>query len=112
MTGGPAVVASKSTLATYLADSWLRSPSVPADIAQIDDFLQRELTRRRLDEVPAVEAAGWLDAAGLLTDSVHRPGLPLRNLLRAGSIASSEQRPPQKHGKWFIVRRRPGTTSF
>jgi hypothetical protein len=33
-------------------------------------------------EARAVEAAHWLDAAGLLADSPSRPGLPLRNMLR------------------------------
>jgi TDG/mug DNA glycosylase family protein len=78
---------------------------VPASTAEIDAFLQVELVRRRLGEVTAVEAASWLDEAGLLSDSRHRPGLPLRKLLRAGRIRSGEQRPPRKHGNWFIVRR-------
>jgi TDG/mug DNA glycosylase family protein len=83
--------------------------------ARIDAFLQSELARRGLDEVTAVEAARWLDEAGLLADSPHRPGLPLRNLLRAGSIQNGEQRPPQRYGRWFIVRRdrkaQPGQSS-
>jgi hypothetical protein len=78
---------------------------VSASNAEIDAFLQSELARRGLDEVTAVEAASWLDAAGLLADSRHRPGLPLRNLLRAGVIRSGEQRPPRKYGRRFIVRR-------
>jgi len=57
-----------------------------------------------MDEVAAVEAARWLDSAGVLSDSDSRPGLPLRNLLRAGAIAGADQRPPTKHGRWFIVR--------
>jgi double-stranded uracil-DNA glycosylase len=73
--------------------------------AEFDRFLQAELVRRRLEEVTAVKAAGWLDESGLLPDSPSRPGLPLRKLLRAGRIRSGEQRPPQKHGNWFIVRR-------
>lgn len=72
---------------------------------EIDRYLQAELVRRRLGEVTAVEAATWLNEAGLLPDSPSRPGLPLRKLLRAGRIRSGEQRPPQKHGSWFIVRR-------
>lgn len=78
---------------------------MPLSPDEIDRFLQAELVRRRLGEVTAVEAAAWLDEAGLLPDSPSRPGLPLRNLLRAGRIRSGEQRPPQKHGNWFIVRR-------
>ena len=78
---------------------------MPASPVEIDQFLEAELVRRRLGEVTAVEAAAWLDEAGLLPDSQIRPGLPLRKLLRAGRIRSGEQRPPQKHGNWFIVRR-------
>jgi hypothetical protein len=74
-----------------------------SEIADINDFLQRELKRRGLAEVPAVEAAEWLDAAGLLADSPHRPGLPLRNLLRDGAIVGSDQRPDRKYGRWDIV---------
>jgi double-stranded uracil-DNA glycosylase len=83
----------------------LRLCDVVASPAEIDRFLQAELVRRGRGDVTAVEAASWLDEAGLLADSASRPGLPLRNLLRAGRIRSGEQRPPQKHGSWFIVRR-------
>jgi hypothetical protein len=82
---------------TYDAPENVREP-------RIDDFLQSELRRRGMDEVAAVEAARWLDSAGLLRDSDSRPGLPLRNLLRAGAIAGGDQRPPTKHGRWFVVR--------
>lgn len=71
---------------------------------QINAFLQMQLTRLGLDEVPAVEAASWLDRARLLADSPHRPGLPLRNLLRAGQITGAQQRPPRRYGRWFITR--------
>jgi len=72
------------------------------DIRAINRLLQKELKRQNLDEVRAVEAAAWLDRAGLLGDSRHRPGLPLRNLLRDGEIVGQEQRPLKKHGRWFI----------
>jgi hypothetical protein len=72
-------------------------------VGVINDFLQAELARRRLTEVRAVEAARWLDAAGLLSDSPNRAGLPLRNLLREGVIDGSDQRPAREHGRWFIV---------
>lgn len=78
--------------------------------SRIAAYLQKELNRLALDEVTAVEAASWLDTAGLLTDSPSRPGLPLRELLRAGEIASAEQRPPRPNGRWYILRanrRRP-----
>ena len=76
-----------------------------ARAAQITVFLQAELEKRRLSEVAAVEAARWLDAAHMLTDSPSRPGLPLRNMLRNGEVACAEQRPAQRYGRWFIVRR-------
>ena len=72
------------------------------DIDKINTFLQKELIKRRQPEVPAVEAAGWLDRAGLLNDSPTRPGLPLRNLLRSKKILGQVQIPNRKHGRWFI----------
>jgi hypothetical protein len=51
--------------------------------------------RQPVEEVRAIDAARWLDAAGMLADSDHRPGLPLRELLRAGLIEGAHQRPPQ-----------------
>jgi hypothetical protein len=77
---------------------------VPASTDHINAFLQDQLRKRARKEVTAVEAADWLDAAGLLNDSPHRPGLPLRNLLRAGLIEAAEQRPPRSYGRWFIKR--------
>lgn len=77
---------------------------MPASISQINAFLQDAVRKPALDEVAAVEAAGWLDAAGLLKDSPHRPVRPLRNLLRAGQIEGAEQRPPRAHGRWFFKR--------
>jgi hypothetical protein len=78
----------------------MNSPSVPA----INDFLQGQLRERGLEDVRAVEAARWLETAGLLGDSESRPGLPLRNLLRSGVIAGSDQRPDRPNGRWFVVR--------
>lgn len=75
---------------------------MPHDVIAISAFLQRELRTRRRDDVPAVEAARWLDRAHLLSDSPSRPGLPLRNLLRADRIKGAEQRPPRRYGRWFI----------
>lgn len=75
-----------------------------ASVDRINAFLQEELRRRRVAEVAAVEAARWLDEAAVLKDSGSRPGLPLRNLLRAGRIEGGVQRPPMSHGRWFIER--------
>ena len=71
-----------------------------ADVSTINDFLQREVLRRKLDRVAAVEAARWLDEAGLLADRTK--GLPLRNLLRAKKIDGAWQEPRRRHGRWFI----------
>lgn len=69
-------------------------------------MLQARLAQERVDEVPAVEAARWLNAANVLKDSETRPGLPLRNLLRAGRINNAVQRPAKPHGRWYITRSR------
>jgi hypothetical protein len=73
-------------------------------IEHINVYLQDQLRARGLGEVRAVEAARWLDDAGVLSDSQSRHGLPLRKLLRAGVITGAEQRPDRPHGRWFIVR--------
>ena len=72
------------------------------DLYAINLHLQERLEREWRDEVRAVEAAGWLDAAGLLAD--RKKGLPLRALLRAGRIAGQERRPIKKNGSWRIRR--------
>ncbi len=53
-----------------------------ADIGAISNFLQEHLKSEGMPEVGAVQAAQWLDAAGLLKDSPSRPGKPLRDILR------------------------------
>lgn len=70
----------------------------------VSDFIQEQLQRKALSEVRAVEAARWLDTAGLLPDSPSRPGRNLRNLIRNGEVAGAIQRPPGKHGSWYIAR--------
>jgi hypothetical protein len=72
------------------------------------------MKRRGLGEVSAVEAAQWLDKAGLLSDSETRPGLPLRQRLWRGEIGGGEQRPPLPYGRWHVrrvdkQRHRPGS---
>ncbi|MBM4118601.1 hypothetical protein FJ251_12870 [bacterium] len=69
--------------------------------ATVSLYLQLELRRRALQEVSAVEAASWLERAGILTDSRHRPGLPLRNLLRSGLILGQRQ----ESGRWWFIDR-------
>jgi hypothetical protein len=82
----------------------ISDPLGDARVVDISDFLQRELRRRRLHEVPAVPAANWLEKAHLLQDSKSRPGKPLRDLLRAGAIRGSDQRPPRPNGRWFVTK--------
>ena len=66
----------------------------------VSNYLQQELRRRNIQEVKAVEAASWLDSAGMLVDRKERRGAPLRNMLRCNTILGSELR-----GKrWFIKR--------
>lgn len=78
-----------------------RPPRPGTGVRAINQFLQRELRRRERTEVAAVEAARWLDQAGLLADSKIRPGLPLRDLLRAESITGQRQ---EANRRWFIGR--------
>lgn len=78
--------------------------SSSVNASELRAFLDDELRERDLDEVEAVEAAAWLDEAGLLADSASRRGLPLRRLLRAGVLPHVVQRPPVPNGRWFVVR--------
>ena len=71
-----------------------------ADVRQINSFLQERLESEALLKVRAVEAARWLDAAGLLKDSDTRRGKPLRDLLRAGRIEGAYQ----ESGRWWRIR--------
>lgn len=71
------------------------------DIDIINNYIQEQLRLKRLKETTAVEAAGWLDAAGILKDSIHRPGKPLRKLLRQGLIKGQRQEPNRR---WYIER--------
>ena len=67
------------------------------DLDRINRFLQNKL--RKISSVGAVEAARWLDEAGILQDSVQRPGRELRSLLRKNQIQGQEQLP---NGRWII----------
>jgi hypothetical protein len=71
------------------------------DINKINQFLQSSLRRKGERSVRAVEAAEWLDRAGLLADSKTRRGKPLRVLLRAKRIAGQRQ---ETNRWWFIDR--------
>ncbi len=78
-----------------------RGPGNRIEVEAINRYLQRELKQRDEPEVAAVEAARWLDEAGLLRDSSSRPGLPLRKLVRQERLAGQAQEP---NGRWFIRR--------
>lgn len=71
---------------------------------KINEFLPEELRRRGLDSVPAVPAADWLDAAGLLAYRKARAGVNLRERCRLGRMVGSRQVPDRKKGRWFIDR--------
>jgi hypothetical protein len=75
-----------------------------AQLAAINVFLQTQLREKGKTKVGAIEAAGWLDAAGLLPHG-SRPGVNLRKLLRAGQIHGGRQDPPPpaKNGSWFVT---------
>lgn len=66
----------------------------------INAFIQDRLCHLGLNEVSAVDAAKWLDEAGVLRDSSIRPGLPLRKYLRKGVIVGSSQ----EGGRFWRIR--------
>ena len=68
-------------------------------VEAINRAIQSHLRLQGERSVTAVDAARWLDSDGLLKDSSIRPGLPLRQLLRAGSILGQRQ---ESNGRWFI----------
>lgn len=72
-------------------------------IEEINNYIQSKLFAESIDRVSAVDAARWLDRAGLLKDSESRPGLPLRRLLRDGMIIGAHQ---QANNRWFIYLQR------
>ena len=72
------------------------------DLNAINLCLQNRMEREMRKEVTAVEAATWLDEAGLLRNDAN--GLPLQGLLHAGRILGHEQRPKKPNGRWWIRR--------
>lgn len=69
---------------------------------EVSVFIQCELARRNATQTTAVEAAEWLENAGLLKDSKTRRGRNLRQMLRAGLIDGQEQ---LSNSRWLINRR-------
>lgn len=72
-----------------------------ANVKRIIECLDREIERRGVECITPVEAGIVLDRMGLLGDGPGRPGLPLRNLLRAGLIPHAYQK-KGKGSRWFI----------
>jgi len=70
-------------------------------LATINLYIQFMLQQRGESEATAVQAAEWLQTAGILKDSRHRPGLPLRELLRSNKILGQRQ---EANRRWFIDR--------
>jgi hypothetical protein len=69
-------------------------------LIEINRYAQNLLREENLDRITAVELARRLHP-DLLKDSAHRPGLPLRNLLRDKKILGAYQGENQR---WFIKR--------
>ena len=68
---------------------------------KINDFLQNEMVKRGIMEVPVVEAARWLDDEGLLDDDDNFPGRNLRMLCRADRIKGAIDR-----GRYWVILRK------
>ncbi len=60
-------------------------------VIQVNNFIQTFLREHSLSSITPVEIARELENAGILKDSKSRPGLPLRNLIRSGSIEGAWQ---------------------
>jgi hypothetical protein len=71
---------------------------LPDRVIKINRFAQTILRSEKLDQISAVELAQRLHP-DLLKDSDHRPGLPLRKLLRSSKIIGGYQ---AKNKRWFI----------
>lgn len=65
------------------------------DIKIIIEYLDNYLIKNHMLFISAPEANKILGEAGLLNDSKHKPGKPLRDLLRAGYFTHAYQ----KNGK-------------
>lgn len=70
------------------------------NIDEINAALQRFACASPEQEITAVEGARELDRLGLLRDSPTRPGKPLRDLLRAGTIDNANQ----DGGRFWFIR--------
>lgn len=64
-------------------------------ISVLDNYIERN----GIDALTPVKAAEILDKAGILNDSLDRPGKPLRIILRKGNIKHAYK---LSNGKWLI----------
>ncbi len=60
-------------------------------VIKVNNFIQTYLREHSLSSITPVEIAVELENAGVLKDSKSRSGLPLRNLIRSGSIEGAWQ---------------------
>ena len=67
----------------------------------VNNFIQTFLREHGLSSTTPVEISGELENADILKDSQSRPGLPLRNLIRSGSIEGAWQ---DGSRRWHIER--------
>ncbi len=100
ITGSTLPRTSRRSLAVAADSSRRTAAAVSASLVAINEAIQRLACASPDLEVTAVEAARELDQVGLLKDSSTRPGLPLRNLLRAGKIDHAYL----KGGHWWFIR--------
>ena len=72
-----------------------------ADIQAIIRSIDTYLNKVGRDSIGPVEANQILQEMGILNDSITRPGLPLRRILRNGEIPHAYQ-PAGKGTEWVI----------
>ena len=68
------------------------------DTNKIIKYLDDYLMKNHIQFISAPEANQILEEAGLLNDSIQRPGKPLRKLLRAGYFPHAYK----NNGRWVI----------
>ncbi len=71
------------------------------NISQVIACLDKYIEQKCLESITAIEGGKILEKHGILKDSIHRPGLPLRNLLRAKKIPHAYQL-GGKGSRWVI----------
>ena len=77
---------------------------------KIIKFLDDYLTKSGKASIEPVEANALLEKAGILSDSLDRPGLPLRRLLRKGHLPHAYQA-NGKNTPWTIPHSSSGNST-